>query len=80
MVLETVRNRKVHGVVLPTTPLRWENGTTELLRPVGQHYVTMLYSPLKNLDSIPDRVCPIEPYDRWSLKLPSLFASDEDVQ
>ena len=60
--------------------LRWENGTTELLRPVGQHYVTMLYSPLKNLDSIPDRVCPIEPYDRWSLKLPSLFASDEDVQ
>lgn len=58
--------------------LRWDNGTTELLRPLGSHYITMLYSPLKNLDSIPDRVCPVEPYERWRLGLPKLFASDEE--
>ena len=51
----------------------------ELLRPVGQHYDNVVFS-FEESRPIPDRVCPIEPYDRWSLKLPSLFASDEDVQ
>ena len=39
--------------------IHWKNGFSEVLRPVGKHFVTMLYSPLKNLDGIPDRVCPV---------------------
>jgi hypothetical protein len=39
--------------------IHWKNGYAEVLRPVGKHFVTMLYSPLKNLDGIPDRVCPV---------------------
>jgi hypothetical protein len=39
--------------------IHWDNGFTEVIRPVGKHFVTMLYSPLKNLDGIPDRICPV---------------------
>ena len=39
--------------------IHWKTGFTEVIRPVGKHFVTMLYSPLKNLDGIPDRVCPL---------------------
>ncbi len=39
--------------------IHWKSGFTEVIRPVGKHFVTMLYSPLKNLDGIPDRVCPV---------------------
>jgi len=58
--------------------LRWEDGTTELIRPLGDYFVTMLYSPLKNLDSVPDQVCPVDPLNRkrW-FKLPKLFASGD---
>ena len=58
--------------------LRWDNGKTELIRPLGDRFVTMLYSPLKNLDAVPDQVCPVEPYERWSFKMPRFFTSDED--
>ncbi len=54
--------------------LRWNNGYTELIRPVGKHFVSMLYSPLKNLDGIPDRVCPLVSEGGGSLfKLPNIF-------
>ena len=43
--------------------IRWDNGFTEVIRPVGKYFVTMLYSPLKNLDGIPDRVCSLDPED-----------------
>lgn len=54
--------------------LRWNNGYIELLRPVGKHFVTLVYSPLKNLDGIPDRVCPLVPADgRKFFKVPKFF-------
>jgi len=58
--------------------LRWDNGFTELIRPLGDRFISLLYSPLKNLDAVPDQVCTIEPFERWNFSLPKLFAGSKE--